>query len=330
MKGLIKPAFWLCLAVLVALELGARLFFAQGFQGRFEYGYNLNSGFAEHADGTVELFRAGGRRFHPQSFKKEPPPGTFRIFVIGDSVPRGPSLQGAYPWQLGEELRKRGVAAESLNLCLGGYGARRSRLVLEKSLQYRPSLIIWHINDSNEYEDEREYRRSQEFQGWHPRHWLMKSLIFRRLYEAKQEKVFWELIPNKIRQKFAASDADAQIAASVNPAKREAWKRRVEETTAAGVALARRQGIPVILVTQCRLETASPPTLEDYGLDALGRSLTGPGVYLVSMKEVLSKVPDLPSHFADTGHLRKSGHLILAKAIMEKIRQEGIIAGLPF
>jgi hypothetical protein len=48
---------------------------------------------------------------------------------------------------------------------------------MRKILQYDPSLIILHLNDSNEYEDERECR-SRDFKGWHPRHWLMKSFIY--------------------------------------------------------------------------------------------------------------------------------------------------------
>ena len=42
-------------------------------------------------------------------------------------------------------------------------------------------------------------RRSQDFQGWHPRHWLMKIFILARAYEIKTEKVLWRLLPEKIR-----------------------------------------------------------------------------------------------------------------------------------
>ena len=66
MKRLLTPAF-LCAVLLLGLgELGARLFFAQDISGRFEYGYSQDAGFDERPDGTVKLFRAGGRRFHPK------------------------------------------------------------------------------------------------------------------------------------------------------------------------------------------------------------------------------------------------------------------------
>ena len=170
-----------------------------------------------------------------------------------------------------------------------GYGPRRCQVVLEKALEYEPSLIILHLNDYNKWEDEREWRRSQEFQGWHPRHWLMKVFIFRRLYEAKLEKVFWPLVPEAIRLKYAANDADAQVAAARTPRRsRPASSWRRYRGGKRGHAAPRH--IPLILVTQCRLEEDPRHrlSLTDHGLDALGENLAGPGVYHVSMKEVLS------------------------------------------
>ncbi|MDD2901706.1 MAG: hypothetical protein PHU44_04670 [Syntrophales bacterium] len=319
----LPPAFLLAVLLLVLGEMGARLFFAKSVSGRFEYGYSLNAGFDECPDGTVKLIRAGGRRFHPQSFKKHRPPGTFRVFVIGDSVPRGPSFKGGYPWLLGQELRERDIQAESVNMALPGYGAQRCQVVLRKALEFEPSLIILHVNDSNKYEDEREYRRSQEFKSWHPRNWPMKVFIFRRLYEAKMEKVFWRLVPEQVRLKFAVNDPDAQVAASENASEVRDRIKVARETTAASVALAQAHHVPLLLVTQCRLLTDGTRSFhfEDHGLDDLGRSLTGQGVYHLSMKEVFSPLPHARSYFSDSGHLKRSGHLLLAQAIIGKIRQ---------
>jgi hypothetical protein len=331
MKRLITPACLLVICLLVLAEVVARVFFAQDISGRFDYGYNPQAGFAERGNGTVELFRAGGRRFHPQTFERHRPPGTFRIFVVGDSVPRGPSFKTAYPWFLGDELRRHGIQAESINLAVPGYGPRRCQVVLKKILAYEPSLVVLHINDTNKWEDEREWRRSQEFKGWHPRHWLMKVFIFRRLYEAKLEKVFWPLVPEEIRLKYAANDADAQVAAANDPREIAARIRLAEETAAENVAMLRHRGIPIILVTQCRLEKdgAHGLYLSDHGLDPLGEALVGPGIYHISMKEVFSKM-DFRALFANfSGHLHKEGHQVLAHAIFEKIEQERAALGLP-
>jgi len=331
MKRLITPACLVVVCLLVLAEVAARVFFAQDISGRFDYGYNPQAGFAEPADGTVELFRAGGRRFHPQTFKRHRPPGTFRIFVVGDSVPRGPSFRTAYPWFLGDELRRHDIAAGSINLAVPGYGPRRCQVVLKKIMEYEPSLIVLHINDTNKWEDEREWRRSQEFKGWHARHWLMKVFIFRRLYEAKLEKVFWPLVPEAIRLKYAVNDADAQVAAAQDPREIAARIRLAKETAAENVAMLRQQHIPLILVTQCRLEEDPRHGLylSDHGLDPLGETLVGPGVFHISMQEVFSRT-DFRSHFANFGgHLHKEGHQVLAHAIWEKIEQERAALGLP-
>ena len=329
MKKLVTPAFLMVVVMLVAAEIIARIFFAQDISGRFAYGYDPQAGFSERRDGTVELFRAGGRRFHPQTFKKQRPPDTYRIMVIGDSVPRGPSFKTAYPWLLGMELRQQHLQAECLNLALPGYGPRRCQVVLNKALEFEPSLVIVHVNDTNKWEDEREWRRSQEFQGWHPRHWLMKVFIFRRLYEAKLEKVFWPLVPDQIRLKSAASDADAQVAAGQDPAEVAARIKLAQEKMVENVALVRRHRLPLLLISQCRLEKddGQRPYLTDHGLDAMCAALTGPGVYHLSMREVFNR-PDFASHFSDSGHLKATGHRLLAEAISRKIMAEQANFGL--
>jgi hypothetical protein len=331
MKRLLTPACLVVICLLVLAEAGARIFFANDISGRFHYGYSPTAGFDEHQDGTVELFRAGGRRFYPQTFKRRRPPGVFRIFTVGDSVPRGPSLHKSYPWLLGQELRRHVINAESINLACSGYGARRCHVVLATALQYDPSLVILHFDDYNKYEDEREWRRSQEFKGWHPRHWLMKVFIFRRLYEAKMEKLYWRLVPGKIRLRYDANDADAQIAANQDPKEIAARIKLAYDTAIKNVAMIRAKGIPVILVTQCRLEEDAHHRLylTDHGLDALGESLAGPGVYHISMKQVLTG-KDIQQIFSNfSGHLHKDGHQLMANAIFAKIERERAALRLP-
>ncbi len=82
----------------------------------------------------------------------------------------------------------------------------------------------------------------------------MKVFIFRRLYEAKLEKVFWPLVPDQIRLKYAASDADAQVAAGQDPEEIAARLRLARETMVENVALVRRQQVPLLVISQCRLE----------------------------------------------------------------------------
>jgi hypothetical protein len=102
------------------------------------------------------------------------------------------------------------------------------------------------------------------------------------------------------------------------------------DTAVENVALVRARHIPVILVTQCRLEEDAHHrlSLSDHGLDALGESLAGPGVYHVSMKDTLSgkQIQDIFANLS--GHLHPQGHQALAHAIFEKIEQEQAALGI--
>lgn len=330
MKPWLSRSCLLALALFCTGELVVRLFFSRNMSGRFDYGYHPTAGFQENGDGTVQLVRAGGRRFHPQSFSQTRPEGTFRILVIGDSVPRGPSLETSYPRLLGGQLRAAGVKAESFNLAVAGYGSHRKQIVLRQALKYHPSLVILHVNGSNEYEDEREYKRSEEFKSWHPRNWPMKSLVIRRLYEAKTEQMFWKWLPVEVRAQRAINDADAEVSASVNPKKVQEWDERVRRLTAESIALARSSGVPILLVTQATVDrqATGKPTLEEGKLDELARSLEQPMVGYVSMKKVL-ETNDYPNLYADTSHLKREGHRILTGSIVTWLLRSGWIQQPP-
>jgi lysophospholipase L1-like esterase len=294
--------------------------------GRFEYGYNPTAGFVENKDGTVNLIRAGGRRFHPQKLTWQRPSNTFRIFTIGDSVARGGSLASSYPMLIAEELKQRGIKAEAFNLAVPGYGAHRKQIITEQAVKYNPSLIILHVGASNEFEDQREYKRSVEFKSWHPKNWLMKSLVLRRVYEMKTEQVYWNWLPQAVREQRMASDADAELQSSVNPEKMREWDDRVKNHTAATVRLAREHGIPVLLVTQANT-IKDPQTqqvkLVDGGLDNMLRPLEGEGVYLLSMRQTFEPF-DYAKLFSDGAHMYAKGHQALAKAIADLLLDKNL------
>ncbi len=327
MKPAVTKSFLLLLALLVGAELVVRVFFARSMSGRFDYGYHPTAGFVEYPDGTVHLERAGGRRFFPQKFGRDRAADTFRIMVIGDSVARGGSVASSYAGQLSELLNARGIKTESFNLAVPGYGARRKQLIFQQALKYQPSLVILHLNDSNEYEDEREWRRREEFRGWHPKNWLMKSLVVRRLYEMKQEKVYWELLPTSVRNQRAASDADAEIQASLNPEKTRQWgelfRRITQETVIAGQAAKAH----VLVVSQAVLldgknGKTDGKLLDDNGLEQFGSTLGEAGAAHVSMRATFTGRA-LEPLFADSAHMKPAGHKLIAETIAEQLTREG-------
>jgi hypothetical protein len=280
MKYWFTASFLLMLALLAGGELIVRIFFAQSMSGRFEYGYSPTAGFVENADGTVNLVHAGGRPFWPQTFSMTRPPGVFRVMTIGNSVPRGSSLATSYATQIGEKLRALGINAESFNLAIGGNGSARSEIILRKALDYQPSLVILHVDNADEYEDGREYSRAQAFKSWHPKNWLMKSLLIRRIYEFKTEQVFWKWVPVEIRVLADVNDTGNKTLAGENLATRREWDERVRKYTSESVALARARGVPILLLTAAREHDDGHGGfyLDDRGMDDLVQPLLGDGV----------------------------------------------------
>tara|TARA_B100000029_G_C17566982_1_gene955374 strand:+ start:1376 stop:2338 length:963 start_codon:yes stop_codon:yes gene_type:complete len=305
----------LCLA-----EIIVRLHFQENMSGRFEYGFHPTAGFIEKGD-RLYLKRTGGRRFRPQNMSLVPKKGVNRIFVIGDSVVRGSSIESSYARKIAHLLKKNGIEVESYNLGVGGHGARRTHLTLLKSLSYKPDLIIFHINNSNEYEDEREYRRSQQFKSWHPRNWPMKSFALRRIYEIKTERFLWRWIPSSIRLQHAKNDADAEIEASLSPQTRAVWDEQVRKSTLKSVQAVLDNSIPILLISQARIKDRanSDWTLTDNGLDELAAGLAkNNGVFHLSMKSIF-KDHDAESLYSDSSHLTPNGHTLIAEAIANSI-----------
>jgi lysophospholipase L1-like esterase len=327
MKHWLTASFLLMLALLAGGELIVRIFFAQSMSGRFEYGYSPTAGFVENADGTVNLVHAGGRPFWPQTFSMPRPPGIFRVMVVGDSVPRGSSLATSYATQIGEKLRALGIKAESFNLAIGGNGSARSEIILRKALDYQPSLIILHVDNGDEFEDEREFNRAEAFKSWDPKNWLMKSFFVRRLYEFKTEQIFWKWVPAQVRILADVNDTGNKVLAGENPATRREWDERVQKYTAESVALARARGVPVLLLTEARRvsDGRGGYSLDNRGLDDLVRPLLGDGVYFLSMKQLLQQTDFAPLFFDDNTHLRPPGHIFIADAIVRKLQQEKIV-----
>ncbi len=86
--------------------------------------------------------------------------------------------------------------------------------------------------------------------------------------------------------------------------------------------LARHQDISIILVTQVTLEQkpSGKINLDDHNLDDMARSLKGPGVYVVSMKDIFSAVTPVVSYFSDfSHHLTPAGHEIMARDLADLI-----------
>ena len=321
MKRIATRSFIAAALVLALLEGSMRLFMTDIFVGRFEYGYHPDAGFFAQNDGTMELRRTGGRRFWQQRFPIAKPPGALRVITVGDSISRGASLEEAYPFLLGRELSRPARTVESINLSVPGYGARRKQMLLEKALSFSPDLIILHVGTSNEFEDERDWRRYQEFASGHPRNWLMKSYLLRRLYEVRSEQLFQKLLPAQIRAQTQLSDAEDEAHAGQSQARQREWRERFEQVSAESLALAASRKVPVILVPRAVWTRGEDGriTLDEGSAGAWCDRQAGPGVRVLHPAQALGDSPDASQFSGDRVHLKPSAHLLLAKTLAAMI-----------
>lgn len=138
-----------------AAECGLRLYHYGSLRGLSgEHSLRMphrTRGWALEPDGTSfqrtrdygVLVRTNSLGMRDRPHAVEPPPGAFRILVLGDSFMEAYQvpLEESLPYRLQERLAERGV--EVLNLGVGGYGTAQELLALEEEgLRYRPDLVV--------------------------------------------------------------------------------------------------------------------------------------------------------------------------------------------
>jgi hypothetical protein len=155
----------------------------------------------------------------------------------------------------------------------------------------------------------------------------MKSIALRRVYEMKKEKVFWRWIPASIRISQAKNDVDAEIVAVLSEGATERWNQRVQEMTGESTRVAMAKNTPILLVSQAYIieDVNEGRRLEGNGLEKIAEDHVTNGVFHLSMKQVLENLEFEPL-YADRSHLRAEGHEVMAKAIVRKLIDSGIVS----
>ncbi len=318
--GRVGGAGAVAVLALVALEIVLRLTMGEFFEGRFEYGYRPMGGVRERGD-VVTLVHGGARKFWPQQFTRAPAPGMVRIVTVGDSIPRGASLETSWPWLVAERLRADGVPAEGINLSIAGYGSARKRLLVDDALRWSPTVLVLQLGMSNEFEDERDRARADAFAGWHPRHWPMKSWLLRRLYEYKHERLFAHWLPPEVRARTSVDDAADEWLANQDPARVAAWRASFDANTAEALRRAREAGVPVILVPRVlAYADRTPASFDDEGLRERSASRLRPGeVAWFDPGSAFGPSPDPALFSRDRVHFHDPAHRMIADALAPRV-----------
>ena len=304
------------LLLLLVIEAVGRLAFHDSIVGRWEYGFDTTSGI-EVANGRILIKRSAGKRFRDDNLDARKPDQGLRIAALSDSVVKAASLESSYVKQMVPLLEAQGIPAQGLNLGVAGFGSRRAYYILQQVAELDPDIVFLHIHDLNEYTDEREWQRKNEFASWHIKNLPMKSCVIRRIYEAKTEKVAWKLLTPEMRLQSANVDADAELAARLSPELRAAWRSQVLEYGEKAAALAAARGFSLVLVSQQCVDhpkdklVAFAPENYDSIVDQI--IMKYPAVIRVSMKELFEGT-DLAKMYSDRVHPSKEGHLLMARS----------------
>jgi hypothetical protein len=323
MRQFLSPSFRLCLLLLLAAEILLRGTLPPLAVAAFRYGYDPDAGFRETADGQVQLVPGPTRDFHAQTFSRARPPGEFRIFALGSSVEYWDAvgshiLSNTYPARLGVELRARGRNAESINLGVTSYGLRREEVLLRKILNYQPSLILLKVDDTNEGMDETTAERNRSYLSPWPQDWLWKSYLIQCGLKFKEDRLLNHTLPPRIL--VWTTGHPVQPPATTTAPFNKTSRRAMDEC----LQLARDRQVPVMLVTQAYVsqDAAGRSVVSDHGLDAYAATLCGPGVTMLSLTQLLGKLP-VKETFSDQVHLARPTHELVARALAEAILKMG-------
>ena len=322
MRRLIQPSFLLCLGLLALVEIFLRCTLSPLAVAAFQYGYHPDSGFQETADGLVHLVPGPTRDFHAQTFSRTRPPGGFRIFTLGSSVEYWDAkashvLSNTYPARLESELRRRGLNAESINLAVTGYGTLHNEVLLRQALTYQPDLIIFKLDVTNEGTDAIRAERAREFTSFWPQDWLWKSYLVQIGLQWKEAELMSRTLPlhNLTGNSAPAGKLEAIQSAGAAPFTATSRQALVE-----CLQLARRQGVPVLLVTQAYVtrDAAGSVLVTDHGLDAFAAAFCGSGVRMLSFTQLFGRLP-VADNFVDQVHLTRPAHQFVAQALAEAV-----------
>jgi hypothetical protein len=208
-----------------------------------------------------------GRRFyqvtHPEAYRGrrilfpvEKPPGTFRIFVLGESASAGwPHPPGEIFSEYLEQALERAFPErrfEVINVSAHAYAAYRIRLIFENVIRFEPdALVLWTGN--NEFLERRSYLRSFPFVT-RTVGLANRSALFRLARARVGPRLFPGSALSAQKRQGELADLMARLRQEAvelraDPAQLEGVKRHYAASVEAMVAGAGRAGVPVLLLT---------------------------------------------------------------------------------
>ncbi len=256
-----------------------------------------------------------GMRGRYCSAKKRP--GTFRVWVLGDSLAYGTGVNQfeTFSAVLEKRLRRQyGLRAEVLNAGVPGYNTRQELAALELGMQtYEPDLVVltWCPNDMQvtpvvfkEGDDFRAYRvgaSELRFGGW----WFERSALYRRL---------------------------AALRVAIGTNEDGDFERNIAALTEIAAVL-RNANVPLVVILFPYLAPGPPryPPLLAALRDRAKETLDAAGVPVIDLLEAWADRSfdelRLATDRSDVIHPNATGHADVAARIDAWIVERGLIAG---
>jgi hypothetical protein len=297
-----KQLAWVLLVSMLLLEGAFRLSGAHRFKHWLDYGYGTEQGLRDLGDGMLAVYSSANRRFWPRQVTASPAPGVRRIVMVGDSVARGSSGDNSWPQQAELALNRRGCRAEIINLSSGGYGSARKLDVTKMALRrLAPQWIVYQASITTEYEDRLDRERRDEAAG---QPWRMERFSWAVLWlkERKFDIVYSRWLSPRIRAHARAGSEQVAIAAKTDV---DAWYPQVLRNSRQIAGLAQADGVRLIVAPRVSFDRASG-RLDDMRLFELAHEVVGADFTFDGLRGV--DPAKLPSLFADSAHLTRSGN----------------------
>jgi len=194
------------------------------------------------------------------------------------------------------------------------YGARRKDVMVRKALQFEPDLLVYHVNVTTEYEDEREWERRERYASWHPGQWPDKLPLVGRIALSMIEKIYWRWLHPDIRAAFEAKGAEAGEAIR-SKSDLEHWMPRMLATFEKTLETVQQAGVPLLVLTRANLD-AEGKEMTDLGLDDEMKRLAARRPFAWLSTRAIFAGANPGAFFWDGSHWTPQGHDRAADALL--------------
>jgi len=323
-----------------ALEIAARLggWAALPAESVFDDVYAVDYRMLPNAQtpwgGVDEFLNRDG--FRGRDINPSRPAGVLRILSLGDSTTYGAFVENeeTYTFRLAEELRRRGVAAETINAGMPGSTLWGQVALFDKQFRdYDLDLVILYTN----YGYRRDFLELRRFMENHRtrlavRRGLSRLHLYRFLRRWLKPPHFELRLDQYADAPFAGANADREVRALVAPYMEQDLRHLDAQCRAKGARL-----LVVPLLAQLPFKTATAQQLRpgdlnwhlyhraNNGAVLIGETARRLGIPTLLAEDEFLAAAYRQALFLDDCHFSPAGHALMAQALARGICEQDLL-----